>query len=40
MNIITLSHEQGDYVGINTGNGEKLSYSQATGLAWLYLAAA
>ena len=26
---------QGDYVGFNTGNGEKPSYSQAAGLAWL-----
>ena len=25
---------QGDYVGFNTGNGEKLSYNQAAGLAW------
>ena len=27
-----------DYVGFDTGNGEKLSYSQAAGLAWLCLA--
>ena len=30
---------QGDFVGFNIGNGEKLSYSQAVGLAWLCLAA-
>ena len=27
---------QGDFVGFNTGNGEKLCNSQAAGLAWLY----
>ena len=31
---------KGDYVVFNTGNEEKLSYSQADGLAWLYLAVA
>ena len=31
---------QDDYVGVNTGNGENLSYSQALGLAWLCLAVA
>ena len=31
---------QGDYVGYYTGNGEKLNYSQAAGLAWLCLAVA
>ena len=31
---------QGDYIGFNTRNGEKLSYSQADGLAWLCLAVA
>ena len=31
---------QCDYVGFNTGNGENLSYSQDTCLAWLCLAAA
>ena len=29
-----------DYIGFNTGNGEKLSYSQAAGLSWLSLAVA
>ena len=28
---------QADYVGFNTGNGEKLSYSQVAGMAWLCL---
>ena len=28
-------HLQGDYVGFNTGNGEKIGYSQAAGLALL-----
>ena len=31
---------QGDYIGFNTGNGEKLTYSQAAGLAWLCLSVA
>ena len=31
---------QGDRLGFNTGNGEKLSYSQAAGLAWLCLTVA
>ena len=31
---------QGDYVGFNIGNGEKLSYNEATDLAWLCLAVA
>ena len=38
MLLVVLALIQGDYVGFNTGNGEKLSYSQAAGLAcsaWL-----
>ena len=35
-----LSGVQDDFVGFNTGNGEKLSYSQGAGLAWLCLAVA
>ena len=31
---------QGDYIGFNTGNGEKLISSQAAGLAWLGLVVA
>ena len=31
---------QGDSVGFNTGNGEKLNHSQAAGLARLCLAVA
>ena len=30
-----FSRVQGDYIGFNTGNGEKQSYSQAIGLALL-----
>ena len=37
-NINTVPIVQGDYAGFNTGNGEKLSYSQAACLAWLCLA--
>ena len=31
--VSLLKYVQGDYIGFNTGNGEKLSYSQAAGLA-------
>ena len=38
--MITYLIVQDDYVGFDTGNGEKLSYSQAACLAWLCLAVA
>ena len=40
ITLIYVVGMQGDCVGLNTGNGEKLSYSQATGPAWICLAVA
>ena len=40
LSVAIQSTIQGDHVGLNAGNGEKLRYSQAARLAWLFLAAA
>ena len=37
LNFAIYCKVQGDCVGFSTGNGKKLSYSQAAGLAWLCL---